>query len=107
MLLNDQSGLVLGDSTVFSWAGCHSSLGLGEPAVRCGEEWPEQGRPSNSSPATLLLLSPVVRRLGGEEGQALGGEGGGRRMQEWLRLPGELATRSSTPSSSSPMAYSP
>jgi hypothetical protein len=22
-LLNDQSGLVLGDSTVFSWAGCH------------------------------------------------------------------------------------
>jgi transposase InsO family protein len=23
-LLNDQSGLVLGDSTVFSWAGCHS-----------------------------------------------------------------------------------
>jgi hypothetical protein len=23
-LLNDQSGSVLGDSTVFSWAGCHS-----------------------------------------------------------------------------------
>jgi hypothetical protein len=22
-MLNDQSGLVLGDSTVFSWAGCH------------------------------------------------------------------------------------
>jgi hypothetical protein len=22
-LLNDQSGSVLGDSTVFSWAGCH------------------------------------------------------------------------------------
>jgi hypothetical protein len=25
-LLNDQSGSVLGDSTVFSWAGCHSVL---------------------------------------------------------------------------------
>jgi hypothetical protein len=24
LLLNDQSGLVLGDSTVFFWAGCHS-----------------------------------------------------------------------------------
>jgi hypothetical protein len=23
-LLKDQGGLVLGDSTVFSWAGCHS-----------------------------------------------------------------------------------
>jgi hypothetical protein len=26
LLLNDQSGSVLGDSTVFSRAGCHSSL---------------------------------------------------------------------------------
>jgi hypothetical protein len=25
-LLNDQSGSVLGDSTVFSWAGCHRGL---------------------------------------------------------------------------------
>jgi hypothetical protein len=25
LLLNDQSGLVLGDSTVFSWAGCHKN----------------------------------------------------------------------------------
>jgi hypothetical protein len=25
-LLNDQSGSVLGDSTVFSWAGCHNAL---------------------------------------------------------------------------------
>jgi hypothetical protein len=25
-LLNDQSGSVLGDSTVFSWAGCHIGL---------------------------------------------------------------------------------
>jgi hypothetical protein len=25
-LLNDQSGLALGDSTVFSWAGCHTNL---------------------------------------------------------------------------------
>jgi hypothetical protein len=26
-LLNDQSGLVLGDCTVFSWAGCHNFEG--------------------------------------------------------------------------------
>jgi hypothetical protein len=25
-LLKDQSGSVLGDSTVFSWAGCHMTL---------------------------------------------------------------------------------
>jgi hypothetical protein len=25
LLLNNQSGLVLGDSKVFSWVGCHSS----------------------------------------------------------------------------------
>jgi hypothetical protein len=25
LLLNDQSGLVLGDSTIFSWAGCHKN----------------------------------------------------------------------------------
>jgi hypothetical protein len=26
LLLNDQSGSVLGDSTVFSWVGCHSAI---------------------------------------------------------------------------------
>jgi hypothetical protein len=28
LLLNDQSGLVVGDSTVFSWAGCHTLKSL-------------------------------------------------------------------------------
>jgi hypothetical protein len=31
----------------------------------------EAGRSSNSSPTALILLSPVVRRLGGEEGASV------------------------------------
>jgi hypothetical protein len=37
-LLNDQSGLVVGDSTVFSWVGCHT----------CGSEPSIVGRELNN-----------------------------------------------------------
>jgi hypothetical protein len=45
-LLNDKSGSVLGDSTVFSWAGCHSrgTLEKEEEEEEEGEEEEEERR---------------------------------------------------------------
>jgi hypothetical protein len=62
LLLNDQSGSVLGDSTVFSWAGCHTLQGPSwhalphdAPRFFAGREC--TGRWSSPNFASILLAS--------------------------------------------------
>jgi hypothetical protein len=56
-LLNDQSGSVLGDSTVFSWADCHILAGL--PRKEAPEVKKEEAGQENIEGATHNEGGPI------------------------------------------------
>jgi hypothetical protein len=94
LLLNNQSGLVLGDSTVFSWVGCQREClcrRRDRPDHR--DAPPEHGwcrQRSHSKPRLTPDLDPVGAVGGGEE------QGRVATESRWGGVDGDLQRRSTT-----------
>jgi hypothetical protein len=93
-LHNDQSGSVLGDGTVFSWAGCHRrpSRSALPAAPAAGGRW-DRGRKGGGGAHRLTPASAASRRSTEGRRRADDGRPGEARCvrRRWGGLPGRVA----------------